>query len=359
MKNSQSRYDESDEPIVGAVVIARNEEALISQCLRSVLEALKDFPDAPIVFVDSDSNDRTVDIALNFPVRVLRYQADLLTAGAGRRIGFERILARYVLFVDGDCKIERSWPSIAIEHLEKSQDTAVIYGPRREIAKQGMDNSRGVPSDITAYQTNGLGGNAMYRAEVLRSVGGFNPFLIGEEEGELMGRIWDNGYRVDETSELMCYHYTIPRDTPRDLLRRLRRGHFIGSGQALRLALEQGRFYFQAKQLIRYMIMQFFLLVGVCSAVASIVLERFLPITIWLLAGVAVFGLLAIRRKSLISASKIASEWLVGAIIVPIGFVRHVYNTETFSPQIEDITENYDNLRSSVSAGMPSWRVTR
>lgn len=352
MKTLQLRYDESDEPIVGAVVIAKNEEVLISQCLRSVLEALKDFPDAPIVLVDSDSSDRTVDIALNFPVRVLRYRADLFTAGAGRRIGFERIQARYVLFVDGDCTIERSWPSIAIERLESSPDTAVIYGSRREIAKQGVDIQHGELLDITAYQKNGLGGNAMYRTEVLCLVRGFNPFLAGEEEGELMGRILAKGYRADETSELMCYHYTMPRDTPQDLLRRLRRGHFIGSGQALRLALKQGRFYFQATRLKRYLIMQAFLMVGLCSAVASVLLGRPLPVVIWMLVGLVVFGLLALRRKSLLSALKITSEWLVGAILVPIGFVRPVRSIETFSPMIEDVTENYANTRRSVSAGL-------
>ncbi|MEN8129102.1 MAG: glycosyltransferase family 2 protein [Pseudomonadota bacterium] len=337
MKIQQHTFKDSIEPILGAVVIARNEETLISQCLRSVLEALEVFPNAPVVFVDSDSSDHTVDIALSFPVYIYRYQADLLTAGAGRKIGFERVQSRYVLFVDGDCRIEKSWPALAIERMEKSPKTAVIYGPRREISKEGMDKPHSPQLDITTYEENGLGGNAMYRAEVLRTVGGFNPFLVGEEEGELLGRILATGYHITETTQIMYYHYTIPRDTPQDLLRRLRRGHFIGSGQALRLALQQGRFSFQARQLNRYLIMQLFLAVGFAAIVSSAILYNFTPFLLWLLAGVVFFGLLAVRRQSLVSASRIASEWFIGAIMVPIGFIRSIENIETFSPKIEEV----------------------
>ncbi len=337
MKTKQHTSNDSNEPTLGAVIIARDEETLIAQCLRSVLEALEVFPNAPVVLVDSDSSDQTVNIALGFPVHIYRYQANPLTAGAGRRIGFEKIQAQYVLFVDGDCRIEKSWPALAIARMEKSPKTAVIYGPRREFAKEGIDQPQITHLDITTYEENGLGGNAIYRAEVLRAVGGFNPFLVGQEEGELLGRILAKGYHATETTQIMYYHYTILRDTPKDLLRRLRRGHFIGSGQALRLALQQGKFSFQARQLNRYLIMQFFLAVGFAAIVSSVILSNLTPFLSWLMAGAVFFGLLAVRRRSLMSASRIASEWFIGAIMVPIGFIRSVEDIKNFSPKVDKI----------------------
>ncbi len=329
----------TSEPILGVVIIARNEEKLIARCMHSVLEALQDFPNAPVILIDSDSSDRTVEIASAFPVSIYRYQADPLTAGAGRTIGFGRIQARYVLFVDGDCAIDKFWPSIAIQTMEKSPNTAAIYGSRREIAKEGIDKPDNGQLDITAYEyeEDGLGGNAMYRTEVLRMVGGFNPFLLGQEESELLGRILAKGYRISKTPQIMYYHYTIRRDTPKDILRRLRRGHFFGSGQALRLAFSQGRISFQARVLNRYLIMQCYLLLGIGAMIGAVAVANVVPVFLWLMIGAVSFGILAVRRHSLVSASHIASEWFVGAIMVLIGFLPSLKDVSTFSPKIEKV----------------------
>jgi len=56
---------------VSIVIIARNEEAWIESCIRSVVDASQGL-DAEVILVDSASEDRTVAIAEELDVKILR-----------------------------------------------------------------------------------------------------------------------------------------------------------------------------------------------------------------------------------------------------------------------------------------------
>lgn len=320
------------EPLVGVVVISRNEERHIEACLRSVLDTLRDWPTTPVVLVDSNSTDDTVAIAQRFPITIYRYRAVVFTAAAGRRIGFERIRAKYVLFVDGDCCIEAPWLMRAIEAMESSPRAAVIYGARRDAFNEGPVRSREpAPDDY------GLGGNALYRAAVLREVDGFNPFIVAEEEGELLGRIQAAGYHAVRVPEVMLTHHTVPKDTVSGVLRRQRRGLGRGRGQVLRLAIEQGLFLYHAHRFNRYLLTLAYLAAGLASAVAgALLVQPWVPL-LWLSLGVLAFAWLWFRRGSLRSASWIASDWLLVAAGIVGDFVRRPPRPERFDPLVERV----------------------
>src|SRR5947209_17975851 len=57
---------------VSAIIPARNEEACLATCLRSLLDQQPSMPDLEIIVVDDESTDRTRAIAESFPgVRVI------------------------------------------------------------------------------------------------------------------------------------------------------------------------------------------------------------------------------------------------------------------------------------------------
>ena len=110
------------------VIIARNEEANIEACLRSVLEAFEG-RDAEIVLVDSASTDRTVKIARRFPVRVICLPPSKhLNPSIGRATGFARTRGRTVLFLDGDCILERDWVELAERALDADTTLGGVAG---------------------------------------------------------------------------------------------------------------------------------------------------------------------------------------------------------------------------------------
>lgn len=77
------------------VVIARNEGKDIGDCLGSVLLAVEEakkakvIETAEVIFVDSASTDRTVEIARGFPVKIIELDRNWpLSAAAGIFSGY-------------------------------------------------------------------------------------------------------------------------------------------------------------------------------------------------------------------------------------------------------------------------------
>jgi GT2 family glycosyltransferase len=323
------------EPVLAAVVIARNEARHIATCLDAVLTAVAPFPETRVILVDSDSTDETVQIAGTFPVDVYRYRATVRTAAAGRRVGARLVRARFILFVDGDSQIEPAWVRTALDYMQRHARVGVMYGRRHEVY-EGMP--AGFTSSAAPNETE-LGGNALYRAAALRAAGGFHPFLIAEEEGELLGRLHAARYEVATTPELMFTHYTVPKDTWRGHLRRICRGMTMGPGQVLRIALGQGLFRYHARRLNRLLVMLAYLLVGLACAVAVRMGAPLSLGAVWFAVGVGAFVALWCRRGQLRSATYIVTDWVLGAIGVMVGFVVRTPSPEDFTPAVECLAQ--------------------
>lgn len=81
---------------LSVVVVTRNEENNIGQCLDSVRWADE------IIVVDSQSTDRTVEIASRYTDRVFVISRDRLDANINKNFGLERATGDWVLFLDAD-----------------------------------------------------------------------------------------------------------------------------------------------------------------------------------------------------------------------------------------------------------------
>ena len=103
---------------VSAVVITKNEEAVIRRCLESLAWANE------IVVVDSGSTDRTVEICRELGARV--FDADWQGPATQRNRGIERASGEWIVALDAD-----EWVSdalrIEIEQAVASSPAAVAY----------------------------------------------------------------------------------------------------------------------------------------------------------------------------------------------------------------------------------------
>ena len=92
---------------ISIIIIGRNEAARIEACLRSVFASLDGCGDCEILYVDSASDDNTVEIAGQFPIRILQLRPTWrLSAAAGRFVGYHHSSGKYLLFVDGDTDLD-------------------------------------------------------------------------------------------------------------------------------------------------------------------------------------------------------------------------------------------------------------
>lgn len=221
------------------VIISRNQEWNVERLIRSVLAEISGRPGARVVLVDSASDDRTVEIACGFPIDVLRLRPDQqLSASAGRHVGTRVADGRFILFLDGDMELCNGWLDKAVDLMQMHPEVAAVTG-------QVIERLRTHGGQVTAIQNEqpgaareadvkSTGGAGLYRRSILDSVGGFNPFLISDEEPELCLRIRHAGYRVACLSLPIVNHYSDPSDRLSTLIRRWRRNLYRGEGQALR-----------------------------------------------------------------------------------------------------------------------------
>lgn len=76
---------------VSVVIVARNEQGRIRDCVASVLDTDRRIAPEEEILVDSNSSDATTEIAREYPITVSSIPSDDLTSqGAGRQVGFHQ-----------------------------------------------------------------------------------------------------------------------------------------------------------------------------------------------------------------------------------------------------------------------------
>ncbi len=224
---------------LSVVVIGKNEERHIATCLRSVLAAAEAAGGAEVVYVDSVSTDRTVEIVRALGVRVLSLRPEWrLSPAAGRYIGFHHTSGELVMFVDGDTVIEHDWLQRAVSYFDRAE-VAGVAGYLNDQDEQGRSLTfvGGRNNEVEARHT--LRGSAFYRRAAMEQVGTFNPHLRCEEEAELGLRLRRAGWKLLQLPFAMGCHQR-GSTTLKAMWRAWRLGRVSGVGLTWRYACRNG-----------------------------------------------------------------------------------------------------------------------
>ena len=118
-------------PGVSVVVIGLNVEQFLSSCLQSIynLDYPREFLE--VIYVDSGSKDKTLDILKRFPsVKVIKLRTHQPNAAKGRNAGWQAAKHDLVQFVDADSYLDTRWLRTAIPQLK--ENVAAVAGTLRE-----------------------------------------------------------------------------------------------------------------------------------------------------------------------------------------------------------------------------------
>ncbi len=317
---------------LAVVVIARNEEvrirASIAACLSSLQRALVAnlVRTWELVLVDSASTDRTVEIAKEFPITIIKLGADWpLSAAAGRFVGLRNTDSDLVLFVDGDYVLFDDWLPEAIRAIRKEQRIGAVCGRDVEEAtgdsllmrfsKQSTESLVGEPEAIPI---------GLYRRQAITEVGGIHPFLRGGEDRDLACRLRAAGYQLLRINHVMGLHRWSDAG-PLNFITYFRSVLVwsIGDGQSLRARFEFRpirdaalRRYANVRHLFNYMVG----LVLVAFAIANSALLSAAALPYVLLSDFALFLVLQSVRKR---RGWTWRELLFRFHVVPYSIVRH------------------------------------
>ena len=126
--------DTSAAPELSVIVPARNEEACLADCLRTLAE--QSGPSYEIIVVDDHSSDRTRAVAESFPVRVIT--ADPLPSGWNGKCnaawsGAKIAEGKWLLFTDADTRHAPDSLARGLQEANESGADLLSYSPRQEV----------------------------------------------------------------------------------------------------------------------------------------------------------------------------------------------------------------------------------
>lgn len=335
------------DPLIAAVIIARNEERFIGRCIASVLASLAPFEGAEVVLVDSRSADRTLEVARRFPISVVQLRNSVaLSAALGRVVGERLTRSQYILFVDGDTEIEGAWVREALLFLTMHEDVAGVCGKLREVYyKAGAaigEHSDFFLTSPTPEAVEDPGGNAIYRRASLAAVGSFNPTLVSYEEAELTGRLRCAGFSIVRLPVMLGTHHTGLRGSLSELRRRYRDNLIKGYGQALRVSIGTPLLWTHVRRQKRYLQFQAMIVFGIATAIASIVLRDALWIGAWSALCALLILVFMLKSRSITKPFRLIADWSVWSIPLALGFLERPKNLGTFT--LEDMVERVEKM---------------
>ncbi|MGC8585030.1 MAG: glycosyltransferase [Thermoplasmata archaeon] len=208
---------------ISIIITVKNEEKNILELFESLKIQERPFE---VVMVDSESSDRTVEIAKKFKDEMdLKIIIKKSTRGEGRNIGVMNSKYEYVLFIDGDSYADRNW----VSEMRKSFDSGCdfVAGKTISIGKNTYTKFgrvelfyRGI--DVT-YPSCNLG----YKKILFLRLKGFDEIFITAEDIDLNMRSLDIGARF-------CYneHAVVYNKVRDDIGSFLRQAYWNGYGRA-------------------------------------------------------------------------------------------------------------------------------
>lgn len=236
------------EPTVSVIIKALNEEKHIAFAIESALIAL-DGINGEVILADGASSDRTVEIAQQYPIKIVRLNNIRdRSCGAGAQLGYQYSRGNYVCLIDGDMRLHKAFLSAAITYLEENPSVAGVGGiiveqetTNLEFAQRsGRQDRNRLPGPVPCLYCSG-----MYRRSAIESVGYLTDRnLHAGEELDLGARLHARGWTLARMAIPSVDHHGHPGSAYRLLLSRMTTRLSLGMGETLRAAIGRRHFWF-------------------------------------------------------------------------------------------------------------------
>jgi len=232
-------------PTLSVVVIGKNEEAH----LGPTFESLRAIPvDYEILYIDSASEDQSVDVAVRYGTRVARLASSpYLCAAAGRYVGTVLARAPWILYLDGDMRLTPEFARQIPECLraaEAAPEIGGFVGLYQNVHEDGSVRPNLLRQRLDRTEADTFGGAVLASRAAVLSAGNWDFRVSSYEELDLHSRLHTSGYCVRFVPLDMIVHRTAAPSPLSTLLslflpfgRRNRRA--LGIGQLIRSRLHK------------------------------------------------------------------------------------------------------------------------
>ena len=185
--------------LLSVIVIGLNEQDRLKDSLEAVIAHKPKGYDLEMLYVDSGSTDRSVEIASAIPgVEVLHLNGGRPSAARARNVGLHRAKGEFVQLVDGDSVIQDGWLDKALSVLKLQPEVSCVFGRCIEMYPDQSIYMKvcGLDWHIPPGERRTCGGNSMWRMSVIAENGFFDEDLRVGEEPDLCYRVRHQGGRI-------------------------------------------------------------------------------------------------------------------------------------------------------------------
>lgn len=207
----------TEETLVSVVIVSWNGRQHLERCLPTLARSLVLVPGKCEVFVvDNGSTDGTLEYLRDKHPDIHVVSNDTNVGfGAANNQAFARASGRYVATLNNDTEVDERWLAELVGAIEREPDVGSVTAQMRFLARPDVINTTGVVIDrtgisrdrldgqpVTASETvptevfGACAGAALYRANLLRQLGGFDDaFFAYLEDADLAWRARRAGWR--------------------------------------------------------------------------------------------------------------------------------------------------------------------
>ncbi|MDD5645025.1 MAG: glycosyltransferase [bacterium] len=207
---------------ISIIIPALNEEHHISPCLDSILSQTRRHIE--VIVVDNGSADNTAKITERFSnrdARVRLIREDRKGVVYAKNRGIEEAAGDFIAFTDADCVAIVSWLGSLVRHFDDLK-IGSVRGPNI-LPKEDTDIGNIIKEAFSFFFPFGRkhcdfgrssgdvdfnpSCNVMYRKEVFRKTGLFNPDMYPLEDEDMALRLRKEGYQILCDPDAIVYHY--------------------------------------------------------------------------------------------------------------------------------------------------------
>jgi len=195
---------------ISAIVPVCNSESTIAKTIESLLN--QDYKIDEIIVVDDGSSDKTPEIALKYPVKLIRKKRG--GEASALNCGIKKASGDYLAIVEADVILPKNWISslfAEFQYLEVYGAGAIleVANPENLIAKlSGYEleyRYRKIKEKFVRHITSA---NTLYRKEVFDKVGYYNESLVNAcLDADLNGRLIKQGYKLVLRKDIKVKHF--------------------------------------------------------------------------------------------------------------------------------------------------------
>lgn len=288
---------DGDDGVLSIVIKCLNEETKIARAIESALDRADELRPLAleVVVADSASDDRTVEIAQRYPVRLVRMRSRAdRGCGAGAQMGYAWSRGAWVYLMDGDMCLQPGFLPRALAMLRSDPGLAGVGGAVvDERICNGIDRIRVNNRSVTrGGPAPWLAGGGLYRRSAIEQGARYaaDRNLRGYEEADLGLRLRAAGWRLNRLDQTAVTHVGHDLDTWALLRRHWHSRRAMSAGVMLRAAAGHA-WWWGAVRLHRHPLLTavwwLLLLVGVSLGSAVAVLGLWVAASLMGLAALA------------------------------------------------------------------------